>query len=81
MEVEKQTLSKEIDLNEMIENERIENEMIENEMVQNNLETQNDCEKCLPKKGRKKLIGLTTVIFCTLVISVVIAIIHFSTGK
>ena len=76
MEVEKQTLSKEIDLNEMIENE-----MIENEMVQNNLETQNDCEKCLPKKGRKKLIGLTTVIFCTLVISVVIAIIHFSTGK
>ena len=78
MEMEKQTIpaEKSINLNEMIENE-----MIENEMVQNNLETQNDCEKCLPKKGRKKLIGLTTVIFCTLVISVVIAIIHFSTGK
>ena len=70
MEMEKRALSEEksINLNEMIENEMMENEI------------QNDSEKCcscLPKKGRKKLIGLTTVICCTLMISVVIIILHF----
>ena len=72
MEMEKRALSEEksINLNEMIENE-----------IQNDSEK---CCSCLPKKGRKKLIGLTTGICCTLVISVVIVIIHFyskSNGK
>ena len=82
MEMEKRALSEEksINLNEMIENE------IQNDS-EKCCEIQNDCEKCcscLPKKGRKKLIGLTTGICCTLVISVVIVIIHFyskSNGK
>ena len=67
MEMEKRALSEEksINLNEMIENEMIENEI------------QNDTEKCCSCSPRKKLIGLTTVIFCTLVISVVIIILHF----
>ena len=69
MEMEKRALSEEksFDLNEIIENE-----------------IQNDSEKfcsCLPKKGRKKLVGLITVIFCILLISVVIIILHFNSGK
>ena len=69
MEMEKQTLSgeKSINLNEMIENE-----------------IQNDSEKCcpsLPKKGRRRLIVLTTVILSVLVISVVIIILHLNSGK
>ena len=69
MEMEKRALSGEesINLNEIIENE-----------IQNDSEK---CCSCLPKQGRKKLIGLTTVIFCTLVISVVIIILHFNSGK
>ena len=82
MEMEKRALSEEksFNLNEIIENE-----------IQNDgekcCEIQNDCEKCcsyLPKKGRKKLIGLTIGILCTLVISIIVVIVHFysrSTGK
>ena len=62
MEMEKRALSEEKSINL--------NEMIENEI-------QNDTEKCCSCSPRKKLIGLTTVIFCTLVISVVIIILHF----
>ena len=71
--MEKRVLSKEksIDLNEIIENE-----------IQNDSEK---CCSCLPKPPpltpRKKLMGLTTVIFCTLVMSVVIIILHFNSGK
>ena len=79
MEMEKQTIpaEKPIDLNEILENE----------MDQDTLETQNECEKCyssMSKKGRQKLIALTTVIFVTLVISIVVAAIHLysrSNGK
>ena len=79
MEMEKQTIpaEKPIDLNEILENE----------MDQDTLETQNKCEKCyssMSKKGRQKLIALTTVIFVTLVISIVFAAIHLysrSNGK
>ena len=72
MEMEKRALSEEksFNLNEIIENE-----------IQNDSE---QCCSCLPKKGRKKLLGLTTVIFCTLVISIVITAIHLysrSNGK
>ena len=69
MEMEKRALSEEksFNLNEIIENE-----------IQNDSEK---CCSCLPKKGRKKLLALTTVIFCTLVISVVIIILHFNSGK
>ena len=80
MEMEKQTIpaEKSINLNEIV---------LENKMNQDTLETQNECEKCyssLSKKGRQKLIALTTVIFCALVASIVVAAIHLysrSNGK
>ena len=80
--MEKRALSEEksFDLNEIIENE------IQDES-EKCCEIQNDCEKCcsyLPKKGRKKLIGLTIGILCTLVISVIVVSVHFysrSNGK